>query len=191
MWRGGERCLASLSCSRHPGSGARYKYTASISQLPDDSSLSPHLTSLTRGTPSENHSVELVLIMYDYFTPLNVGVVSYAAIDSQDRSDICQKMSKCFEVWKVKESEVAQSCPIFCSPMDYSLPGSSVHGIFQARILEYTAISFSRGSFQPRDRTWVSWIAGICFTFWATKEAPCVKIHSNSGFCNCSHMAET
>ena len=98
MWRGGERCLASLSCSRHPGSGARYKYTASISQLPDDSSLSPHLTSLTRGTPSENHSVELVLIMYDYFTPLNFGVVSYAAIDSQDRSDICQKMSKCFEV---------------------------------------------------------------------------------------------
>ena len=98
MWREGERCLANLCCSRHPGSGARYKYTASVSQLPDDSSLSPHLTSLTTGTPSENHSVELVLIMHDYFTPLNFGVVSYAAIDSQGRSDICQKMSKCFEV---------------------------------------------------------------------------------------------
>ena len=79
---------------------------------------------------------------------------------SQDRSDICQKMSKCFEVWKVEESEVAQSCPIFCSPMDYSLPGSSVHGIFQARILEWVAISFSRRSSWPRNLTQVSSIVG-------------------------------
>ena len=49
------------------------------------------------------------------------------------------------------ESEVAQSCPTLCDPMDYSLPGSSVHGIFQARILEWVAISFSRRSSQPRD----------------------------------------
>ena len=46
---------------------------------------------------------------------------------------------------KVK-SEVAQSCPTLCNPVDYSLPGSSVHGILQARILEWAAISFSRGS---------------------------------------------
>ena len=46
-----------------------------------------------------------------------------------------------------------QSCPALCGPMDYSLPGSSVHGILQARILEWVAISFSRGSSQPRDRT--------------------------------------
>ena len=45
---------------------------------------------------------------------------------------------------KVKsESEVAQSCPTLCDPMDYSLPGSSVHGIFQARVLEWVAIAFS------------------------------------------------
>ena len=45
---------------------------------------------------------------------------------------------------KVKsESEVAQSCPTLCDPMDYSLPGSSVHGIFQARLLEWGAITFS------------------------------------------------
>ena len=44
------------------------------------------------------------------------------------------------------ESEVAQSCPTLCDPMDCSLPGSSVHGIFQARVLEWVAISFSRGS---------------------------------------------
>ena len=53
-------------------------------------------------------------------------------------------------------SEVAQSCPTLCDPMDCSLPCSSVHGIFQTRVLEWIAISFSRGSSQPRDRTWVS-----------------------------------
>ena len=52
-----------------------------------------------------------------------------------------------------KESEVTQLCPTLCDPMDCSLPGSSVHGIFQARILEWVAISFSRGSSQPRDQT--------------------------------------
>jgi len=61
-------------------------------------------------------------------------------------------------------------------PMDYSLPGSSVHGILQARVLEWVAISFSRGSFWPRDWTWVSCIAGRFFTNWTTREAiPIVK----------------
>ena len=54
------------------------------------------------------------------------------------------------------ESEVAQSCSTLCDPMGCSLPGSSVHGIFQAIVLEWIAISFSRGSSQPRDRTRVS-----------------------------------
>ena len=54
------------------------------------------------------------------------------------------------------ESEVAQSCRTLCDPVDYSLPGSSVHGILQARILEWVAISFSRGSSRPRNRTQVS-----------------------------------
>ena len=57
---------------------------------------------------------------------------------------------------KESESEVAQSCPTLCDPMDCSLPGSSVRGIFQAIVLEWIAISFSRGSSQPRERTWVS-----------------------------------
>ena len=57
----------------------------------------------------------------------------------------------------------AQSCPTLCDPMDCSLPGSSVHGILQARILEWVAISFSRGSSQPRDQTRVSCIAGRFF----------------------------
>ena len=58
-----------------------------------------------------------------------------------------------------------------CDPMGCSPPGSLVHGIFQARILEWVAISFSRWSSRPRDRTWVSHIVGRCFTVWATRDA--------------------
>ena len=61
--------------------------------------------------------------------------------------------------------------------MDCSLPGSSVHGIVQARILEWVAISFSRGSSQPRDQTRVSHIAGRYFAIWAIKEAQILKDH--------------
>ena len=71
-----------------------------------------------------------------------------------------------------KESEVAQSHLTFCNPMDCSLPGSSVHGIFQAWVLQWVAISFSRGSSWPRDQTQVSHIAGRCFTIWVTRDAP-------------------
>ena len=72
---------------------------------------------------------------------------------------------------KESESEVAESCLTLCDPMDCSLPGSSVHGIFQARVLEWAAISFSKESSRPRDWTWVSRIAGRHFTIWATREA--------------------
>ena len=60
--------------------------------------------------------------------------------------------------------------------MDCSLPGSSIHEILQARILEWVAISFSRGSSQPRDRTWVSLIGGRRFNLWATREAVIIKV---------------
>ena len=77
----------------------------------------------------------------------------------------------------VKWSEVAQYCPTLCDPIDCSLPGSSVHGILQARILEWVAISFSRGSSWPRYRTQVSCIAGRRFTVWATREIPHHQTH--------------
>ena len=54
-------------------------------------------------------------------------------------------------LYQVKDSEVAQLCLTLCDPMDYSLPGSSVHGIFQARVLEWVAISFSTISILPLD----------------------------------------
>ena len=56
-----------------------------------------------------------------------------------------------------------QSCPTLCDPLHCSPPGSSVHGIFQARIMEWVAVSFSRGSSQPRDRSHVPCIAGRFF----------------------------
>ena len=68
------------------------------------------------------------------------------------------------------ESEV-QSCPTLCDPMECSPPGSSLHGILQARVLEWVAISFSRGSSRPKDRTQVSRIPGRHFNLWATREA--------------------
>ena len=65
----------------------------------------------------------------------------------------------------------AQACPTLWDPMDYSLPGSSVQGIFQTRMQEWVAISFPRGSSWPRDWTWVTCFAGRLFTVWATMEA--------------------
>ena len=68
-----------------------------------------------------------------------------------------------------KETEVAQSCPTLCDPMDCNLPGSPVYGIFQAIVLECIAISFSSGSSLPRDQTQVSHIVDRRFTvyYWA------------------------
>ena len=73
------------------------------------------------------------------------------------------------------ETEVAQSCLTLFDPMDCSLTGYSVHGIFQARVPEWVAISFSRGSSQPRDRTRVSHTAAAkslqsCPTLWDPRD---------------------
>ena len=84
---------------------------------------------------------------------------------------------RCPKTWHfIKERKVKSlSCVwlLLCpwDTMDHNLPGSSVQGIFQARVLEWVAISFSRGSSQPSDRTRVSSIVGRRFTIWATREA--------------------
>ena len=64
-----------------------------------------------------------------------------------------------------------KSCPTVENPINCSLPGFSVHGISQARTLEWVAISFSRGLSPPRDQIQVSCIAGGFFINWATREA--------------------
>ena len=82
----------------------------------------------------------------------------------------------CVRSWGYKENvtsseNVTQSCPALCDPMDCSSTGSSVHGIFQVRIVEWVAIPFSGGSFWPRNWTQVSCIASGFFTIWATRGA--------------------
>ena len=86
---------------------------------------------------------------------------------------ISKQMKESILITAIKkiESEVAQSCLTLWDPIHYYLPGSSVHGILQARVLEWVAISFSRGSSQRRDWTRVSCTAGRRFTILATKEA--------------------
>ena len=88
---------------------------------------------------------------------------------AQSRTQL-RRLSSSSSVYKVKLT-VAQSCPTLCDPMDCSLPGSSVRGLLQARILEWVAVLLSRGSSQPRGGTQVSHIAGRFFTSWATREA--------------------
>ena len=83
------------------------------------------------------------------------------------KMSICTMLQKSHcSVWEWSHSVVSDSC----DPMDCSPPGSSVHGIFQARILEWLAISSSRRSSWPRDWTQVSHVAGRCFTIWATRQ---------------------
>ena len=70
-----------------------------------------------------------------------------------------------------KNAKSLRSCPTLCNPMNHSLPGSSVHGILQARILEWVVISFSRDS-QPRDRTLISYISCMSGWFFITSTHP-------------------
>ena len=80
------------------------------------------------------------------------------------------------EKWKWKWSHLVMST--LCDPVDCSLSSSSIHGIFQARLLERIAISFSRESSWPRDWTRVSRIVGRRFTVWTTREAHYIYTHS-------------
>ena len=79
--------------------------------------------------------------------------------------------------------DVAQSRPTLCDPMDCSPPGSSIHGIFQARVLEWVVISFSRGSSQRRDRTQVSRITGRRFPVPATRKPDLSSGGKGRGVC--------
>ena len=88
------------------------------------------------------------------------------------------KKSLCLHLKLIQKRKivlVTQLCPTLCKSMDYSPPGSSVHGIFKARILEWGPIPFSRGSSLPRARTWVSCIVGRFFTVSATRKAQLIQ----------------
>ena len=110
-----------------------------------------------------------------YISPLNKQTIHFKmskrTLFPKRKCSGQQEHEKMFSI----VSEVAQLCQTLCDPTDCSLPGSSVHGIFQAIVLEWVAISFSRGSSQPRDWTWVSRIVDRCFTIWATREVLSIK----------------
>ena len=85
-------------------------------------------------------------------------------------------------IWSDMKCLVTQSCLTLCNRMDCSPSGSSVHGILQARILEWVAIPFSRRSSWPREQIWVSCLAGRLFTIWANREAPYIYTHIHIRF---------
>ena len=97
------------------------------------------------------------------------GMIWENGIETCIISNLLNLNSKFSTYWLSLFSEVTQSCPTLCNSMDCSLPGFSVHGILQARILEWVTISFFRGSSRPRDRNQVSHIAGRHFSLWPTR----------------------
>ena len=113
-----------------------------------------------------NQNLKQVLKLHFIFMPLfffKLTVLFLCVINLLDN------LLQLLEGWPVLKVLVTQLCLTLCDPKDYSLPGSSVHGILQTRILEWTAIPFSRGHSQLRNWTRVSCIADIFFTVWATR----------------------
>ena len=111
------------------------------------------------GTQLPTSSTNKRIIQAFWYTMWNYFVLTYL-----DTYLICLP----FFLWWFSHSVVSDSC----DPMDCSPPVSSVHGILQARILEWVAISFSTGSSRPKDWTWVSCTVGRFFTDWTTREVP-------------------
>ena len=132
--------------------------------LPD-----PGITAEPPGKPISIHTYIHMIFQILFHYRLLQGI-EYSSLCYIDRSSLFVYFI--YSEW----SEVAQSCPTLCDPMDCSPTDSSIHGIPQARILEWGAISFSRGSSRPRDRTQVACIAGRRFNLWATREAPILYI---------------
>ena len=117
--------------------------------------------------------LSLILCQYPSLVPrvLSPGLPQTLLPRRRNENQVLYLPEENWVMTKVVLCLVSQSCLTLCDPVDYSPPGSSVHGILQARILEQVAMPFSRRSSQPRDRTQVSCIAGGFFTDWATREA--------------------
>ena len=98
-----------------------------------------------------------VILVYLPTTNAKEAEVEWFYEDIQDLLEVTVKK----DVFFIMKVLVIQTCSTLCGPMDCSLLGSSVHGIFQIRILEWVAISFSRGPSQPRYQTYISYVSGI------------------------------
>ena len=113
------------------------------------------------GSPAlQADSLPTELLGKTYLSSIPCSLWFYLPITSRKAAAVAAAAAKSF-----------QSCLTLCYPIDSSPPGSPIPGILQARTLEWIAISFSRGSSLPRNRTWVSCIAGRWFTNWAMREA--------------------
>ena len=110
-----------------------------------------------------SQKVCLLKVMLNFFSRIQLKrFFSYIPFNNPGSSlSLCRRESV----------SVIQSCLTLCDPMDCGSPGSSVHGISQARILEWVVILFSRGSFQTKDRTPVSCIGRRILHYWVTREA--------------------
>ena len=120
-----------------------------------------HLTSHSRMSGSNTVLNQLAWTTRDKLAAPNfafIGLLQWRALHNRGNVKQRRKKSTIMIGFGCKKSEVTQLCLTLCDSMDCSLPGSSVHGIFQARFLERVA---SRGSSQPRDGTYVSWISWI------------------------------
>ena len=85
-------------------------------------------------------------------------------------------------------AQLLQSCLTLCNPMDLSLPGSSVHGVLQARILEWVPMPSSRGSSRPRDRTCVSCVSCTAGGFFTTEPLGKPADYCNIGYLSSFHI---
>ena len=108
---------------------------------------------------------------HDWATELNWDIILIKIILTQTSTSM-----QIISSLKLEDSEIYLQFNNLCNPMDCSLLGYSIHGIFQARVLEWVAISFARGSSWPRDRAQVSCIIGRCFAVWATGEVSIINI---------------
>ena len=115
----------------------------------------------TTAPTSANYHLQAQTSLFCVGTKLKSTWMSYLFNIIKGKMDT-QSSCKTFPIFHVSYGlcSVTQSCPTLCDPMDCSPPGSSVHGIVPARILEWVAMPFSRASSQPRDRTQVSCTAG-------------------------------
>ena len=147
-----------------------FNFMAAINISSDFGSQKNKVSTVSTVSPSICHEVmgldAMILVLWMLTFKQTFSLSSFTFIKRLFSSSSCSAIRK----KEKKESEVAQSCPTLCDPMDCTLPGSSIHGIFQARILEWIAISFPRRSSQPRGWTQASCIVGRYFTVWGTRE---------------------
>ena len=126
----------------------------------------------------ENSMDKRCLVGYSSWGHKRFGQIN---VCSSDNYNVLKSVLIVIVIYSILFSSVTQWCPIVCNSVDCSPTGSSVHGILQARILEWVATPFSRGSSQPRNRTWTSCSAGGFFTIWATREASYNNTKASSG----------